>query len=84
MAYFVYILQSLKDGTYYVGSTQDLDERIQRHNQARSKYTKLKRPWELAFYEEHPDRSSAMKREYEIKSRKKKGFIENLVRSSRQ
>ena len=84
MAFYVYIIKSLKDGSYYVGSTHDLDARIQRHNQGRSKYTKAKRPWQLTFYEEHPDRSSAMKREYEIKSRKKKGFIENLVRSSRQ
>jgi len=84
MVYFVYILRSLKVGTYYIGSTQDLDERIQRHNQGRSKYTKLKRPWELAFYEEHPNRSSAMKREQEIKGHKRKTFIENLIRTSRQ
>lgn len=40
MAYFVYILQSVKDHSYYIGSTQDLSSRIERHNQGRSKYTK--------------------------------------------
>jgi putative endonuclease len=73
MTYYVYIIQSFKDGSYYIGSTQNLEERFQRHNEGRSKYTKLKRPWDLVYYEEHPSRSSAVKRENEIKRRKKKG-----------
>ena len=84
MAYYVYILRSFKDGTYYVGSTQDLESRIERHNQGRTKYTKPKLPWELVYHEEHPDRSSAVKRELEIKNRKSKIFIEKLLRTSRQ
>ena len=84
MAYHVYIIESLKDGTYYVGSTQNLTERLERHNQGRSKYTKTKRPWKIVFYEKHPDRSSAFIREKEIKSRKSKSYIEALVRASRQ
>ena len=83
MLYFVYILQSQKDGTYYVGSTQNLDSRLERHNQGRSKYTKHKRPWDLVYSEEFSDRSSAMKREKEIKSRKSRAFIEELVKRSR-
>jgi putative endonuclease len=84
MSYFVYILRSQKDGRYYVGSTQDLSERLQRHNEGRSKYTKAKRPWDLIYFEEYPDRSSAVRREDEIKSRKSRNFIETLVRTSRQ
>ena len=83
MSYFMYILRSLKDGTYYVGSTQNLEERIERHNQGRSKFTKVKRPWKLVYHEEFADRSSAMKRESEIKRHKRIAFIENLVRTSR-
>jgi putative endonuclease len=84
MSYHVYILQSDSDGSYYVGSTQDLNERLQRHNEGRSKYTKAKRPWQLVFHEEYPDRSSAVKRELQIKSRKNRKFIERLVEASRQ
>jgi putative endonuclease len=84
MPYFVYILQSLKDGGYYIGSTRDLTERILRHNQGRSRYTKAKRPWKLVYSEEHPDRSSAVNRENQIKRRKKKEYIEALLRTSRQ
>jgi len=71
MAFYVYIIQSELDGSYYIGSTQDLDERLKRHNQGRSKYTKPKRPWKLTYCEEFFDRSSAMKREQEINRHKR-------------
>ena len=83
MPIFVYILKSLKDGSYYVGSTQNLDARLKHHNQVGTQYTKQKRPWELVYKEEHPDRSSAMKREYAIKKSGGKQFIESLVKKSR-
>jgi putative endonuclease len=84
MQYFVYIIKSQKDGSYYMGHTQDLDSRLQRHNQGRVKYTESRRPWELAYIEKYSDRSSAMVREEEIKERKSKEFIDSLVRTSRQ
>ena len=84
MKYFVYIIKSEKDGSYYVGHTQDLGSRLERHNQGRVNYTKPKRPWRLIYFEEHFDRSTAMKREGEIKGRKSKEFIDSLVSSSRQ
>jgi len=83
MSYHVYILQSEADGSYYVGSTQDLDARVHRHNEGRSKYTKTKRPWELVHTEKFPSRSDAVKRENQIKARKSRKFIEKLVRASR-
>jgi putative endonuclease len=84
MAYFIYILRSLKDGSYYIGSTKDLIARLERQNQGRTKYTKSKRPWELIYHEKYANRSSAMKREQDIKNRKSKQFIESLVKTSRQ
>jgi putative endonuclease len=84
MSYFVYIIQSKKDGRFYIGSTNNLTERVERHNQGRSRYTKSRGPWELVYKEEHHDRSTAMKKEKEIKNRKSRQFIESLVRTSRQ
>ncbi len=60
MPYHVYILQSTVDGSYYIGTTQNLSERVERHNQGRSKYTKSKGPWQVVYHEEYPDRSSAI------------------------
>jgi len=82
MTFSVYILESFKDGSYYVGSTNDLEDRFGRHNQGRVNYTKLKRPWKLIYSEEYPDRSRAAKREYEIKKHKRREFIETLIKNS--
>jgi len=83
MPFYVYIIQSQKNGSYYIGSIQELVKRLDRHNQGRTFYTKGKRPWKVVYYEEHADRSSAVRRENEIKSRKKRGYIEALIRTSR-
>ena len=83
MHYYTYILQSERTNKYYIGSTENIEERIKRHNEGRSKYTKSGIPWKLVYYEEFSDRSSAIKREKYIKNRKSKIFIAELVRTSR-
>ncbi len=63
------------DKSYYCGYTSDLNRRIEEHNSGRgSKYTRARRPVRLVYSEERETRSSAMKREAEIKkfSRKEK------------
>jgi len=83
MPFYVYIIQSLRDESYYVGTTGDLSNRIERHNQGRSTFTKPKRPWKLVYSEECPDRSTAMKKEYAIKRRKSKDYILNLINTTK-
>jgi putative endonuclease len=83
MAYYVYILCSEKDTSFYIGHTADLDERVQRHNHGKSLYTKAKAPWKLIYQEVFNTRSEAMKREQEIKRKKNKAYIEYLLRASR-
>ena len=83
MRFHVYIIQSEYDGSYYVGSTNNLEDRIERHNQGRSTYTKGKTPWKLVYTDQFADRSSATKRESQIKRRKSRVFIESLIRTSR-
>jgi putative endonuclease len=83
MGYYVYVLRSEKDGSFYIGHTADLEERIKRHNDGMSSYTKAKAPWKLIYQEVFPARSEAMKREREIKRMKSREYIERLVRASR-
>ena len=83
MTFSIYILKSLKDGSYYVGSTNNLEDRFKRHNEGRVASTKPRRPWKLVYSEEHPDRSSAAKRENEIKAHKRRAFIEALIEKNR-
>ena len=68
--YVVYILKSLKDFRYYIGQTENLDERIKKHNGGRVKSTKLRIPLVLIRNEMFTTRSDAMKREYYLKSLK--------------
>ena len=60
---YAYILKSLKDLTYYYGSTENLPVRIKAHNAGRVKYTKGHRPYKLHYYETFPTRKKAMARE---------------------
>ncbi len=48
---FVYILCSLVDGTYYIGSTSGIDSRTKQHNKGKSRYTSGHRPYELVYSE---------------------------------
>lgn len=56
------------DGTYYTGWTNDLEKRIKSHNEGTgAKYTRSRRPVELAYYEEFENENDARKRECAIK-----------------
>ncbi len=75
MSYFVYILECC-DGSLYTGIAKDVAKRLDEHNNSDrgAKYTKARRPVRLLYKEPSDNRSSASKREYEIKklSRAKK------------
>lgn len=65
--WFVYALRC-RDGSIYTGVTTDLSRRIRTHNAGEGgAYTRTRRPVKCIFKEVHPSRSSALKREAEIK-----------------
>lgn len=66
--WYVYILEC-NDASLYTGITNDLEKRLTQHNHgtAAAKYTRARRPVQLVYYETLADRSSAAKREHEIK-----------------
>lgn len=66
--HITYILKSLKDGTYYYGSTSDLDKRLKYHNSGKSRYTKRKLPWVIHYTESFETKTEAIKREIFFKS----------------
>ena len=66
--YFVYILKC-KDGTLYTGITTDLARRLTEHKSGKgSKYARSRRAGKIVYSEKKKNRSSASKREAEIKS----------------
>ena len=74
MPYFVYILECA-DGSLYTGITTDVKRRFIEHKSGvGSGYTRARGAKRIVYTEQHPDRSSAQKREAEIKklTRRKK------------
>ena len=71
---YVYILLC-SDGSYYTGSTNNLELRLQQHFSGEgSNYTQKHRPIKLLYFEEFSEISEAFYREKQIQgwSRKKK------------
>ena len=77
--FYLYILQSLKDNSFYIGVTHNLEKRIEFHNKGLQRYTKKKVPWKLVYYEIYKDKTSALKREREIKKKKSRKYILELI-----
>ena len=79
--WFTYIIRCA-NGSLYTGSTNHIIRRWHQHRQGTgAKYLKAHKPKTMVYLEEHPDRSAACTREYEIKqySKEKK---ESLIRHS--
>ena len=64
---YCYLLKC-NDETLYCGISNDVNKRVANHNKGRgAKYTKNRLPVQLVYVEECCDKSSAAKREYQIK-----------------
>lgn len=77
--YYVYIVKC-NDQSLYTGIAKNLQKRIDEHNfsDKGAKYTKVRRPVELVYFQEFADRSSASKREVEIKKLKREDKLQLL------
>lgn len=65
--YVVYILEC-SDGNYYCGITNNIEKRLELHNKGKaSKCTRSRLPVKLIYKEDGFDKSTALKREWEIK-----------------
>lgn len=67
-SWYVYFLRC-NDNSLYAGITTDITRRLHQHNHTKlgAKYTRAKRPVTLAFIESVVDKSSASKREYQLR-----------------
>ena len=83
--YKVYILKC-SDDTLYTWITTDLEKRLKQHNWEIlwwAKYTRIRQPVELVYFEEAENRSEASKREYEIKKLKREEKL-SLINKQKQ
>ena len=73
--YYTYVLISRKNNDFYIGSTENLEERISSHNTGKVRSTRTYRPWELLEYEVFDSRSEAVRRERFLKSHQQKEIL---------
>ncbi len=84
MSYYVYILYSESADKYYIGSTDNWENRLTSHNETdRVTYTSKHRPWRLvAVFSAGDSRAEAMYFEKFIKKQKSRKLIERLIDTS--
>ena len=70
--FYTYIIQSEISGRLYIGSTNNLEDRIKRHDENRNSYTKGKGPWVLLYSKKFETRSEAVRLELDLKKKKSK------------
>jgi putative endonuclease len=76
--YHVYVLRSIKMGRSYVGSCEDLKDRLGRHNRGESKSTRHGAPWKLVYTEQFATRPEAVRRELFFKTGAGRDELERL------
>jgi putative endonuclease len=64
---YLYILKSIKYNRSYTGVTENIEERLKKHNKGEVKSTKYWRPWMAVHIEEYSTLTEAKKREWFLK-----------------
>jgi putative endonuclease len=75
MPFYVYILYSQVHDRYYIGQTDNVGERLQRHNNGYEKSTSSFIPWAIKFVIEKQTRGEAMILEKKIKNLNRKKLL---------
>ena len=84
MIFFLYILYSQNVDRFYVGHTgEPLLERLRKHYSAHKGFTARAKDWTIVYHEEYASKNEAYHREMEIKKKKSRTYIEELIRSYR-
>ena len=75
MSYYVYVLYSAEKDIFYRGQTNDIKDRLQRHNSGYVKSTSFGKPWKLIWFTEKESRSEALALEKKLKNLSRKKLI---------
>ena len=77
--FYVYVLRSLRDQGFYIGSTHDLKARFHLHNSGAVRSTSPRRPFDLIFYEAYRNEYDATRREVYLKSTKGRTTLKTML-----
>ena len=81
---FVYLIKSVNNNYYYVGSTSNVDNRLRQHNNGEVRSTKFRKPYELVYIEKYDSIQEARVRERQVKKSRsiKQGILDKITAPS--
>jgi len=77
MSFIYFLVAKPEYKISYIGWTNNLKKRLKEHNEGKGAKFTRGRKWKLIYYEIVKDKSSALKREYELKKNRK---LRNLIK----
>jgi len=80
--HYVYILLSKRDNKLYIGYTNNLKNRLQKHNAGKVQATKFRIPLSLIYYEAYLDESDARNRERFLKTGWGRNYINRNLKGT--
>lgn len=78
--HYVYVIQSLKNKSLYIGYSTDIKRRILEHNCKKNLSTKAYIPWKLIFYECYIEEKDAIRREKYLKTNQGSRLIKRMLK----
>ena len=78
--FYVYLLESEIDKSWYIGCTQDIEIRIKQHNAGKTITTNKKKPWQIIYYEVSFNLYDALAREKYLKSGMGRKYLKNRLK----
>ena len=79
MRYYLYVLYSKQIDRYYVGATQDIEQRLLSHLSNHGGYTSRVKDWLVVYQEVFASKKEAYEREKQVKSWKSRKMIEKMI-----
>ncbi|MCX6731402.1 MAG: GIY-YIG nuclease family protein [Candidatus Parcubacteria bacterium] len=77
--FYTYVLKSLICRKFYTGHTENLDRRLEEHNNGYTIYSKRYKPWQLVYYEQFDSKEEAVKREKYFKSAAGRRWLKKYI-----
>ena len=75
----VYVIESLKDHTWYTGMALDVNKRLAEQNSGKNSFTRAHRPWKIIYTEQHSDWTLARPREKYLKTAAGKNWLAKKI-----
>ncbi len=82
LMYYVYVLLSEKDKNFYIGFSENIEQRLDEHNAGKNVSTRLRCPFKLIYYEGHTSKSDALRRERYFKTTKGKVTLKQVLKDA--